>query len=54
LKGRDHLGDASNENKKEKYYNGLIACEDMDWIHLTQDAVQWWAFVNTVINLQVL
>jgi hypothetical protein len=24
-----------------------------NWIQLTQDRVQWWAFVNTVMNLQV-
>jgi hypothetical protein len=23
------------------------------WIQLAQDRVQWWAFVNTVMNLQV-
>jgi hypothetical protein len=25
----------------------------MDWIHLAQDRDQWWAHVNTVMNLQV-
>jgi len=25
----------------------------MYWIHLTQDGVQWWALVNTVMNLRV-
>jgi hypothetical protein len=25
----------------------------MDWINLDQDGVQWWAFVNTVMNLEV-
>jgi hypothetical protein len=24
-----------------------------NWIQLAQDRVQWWAFVNTVMNLQV-
>jgi hypothetical protein len=25
----------------------------MDWIHLAQDRDQWWAVVNTVMNLRV-
>jgi hypothetical protein len=24
-----------------------------NWIRLTQDTVQWWAFVSTVMNLQI-
>jgi hypothetical protein len=24
-----------------------------DWIQLAQDRVQWWAFVNMAMNLQV-
>jgi hypothetical protein len=28
-------------------------CESMDWIHLTQDTVQWWASLNMVMNLWV-
>jgi hypothetical protein len=27
--------------------------ESVDWIHLAQDREQWWALVNTVINLRV-
>jgi len=27
--------------------------EGMDWIHLTQDRDQWWALVNTAMNLGV-
>jgi predicted small integral membrane protein len=30
-----------------------IDYEVMNWIHLAQDRDQWWALVNTVINLQV-
>jgi len=30
-----------------------IGCEGVDWIHLIQDRVQWWALVNTVMNLRV-
>jgi hypothetical protein len=26
---------------------------DMDWIDMAQDRDQWWALVNTVINLRV-
>jgi hypothetical protein len=27
--------------------------EVVDCIHLTQDRVQWWAVVNTVMNLRI-
>jgi hypothetical protein len=30
-----------------------IGWEVVDWMHLAQDRDQWWAFVNTVMNLQV-
>jgi hypothetical protein len=33
---------------------GEIECDGMDWIELTQDSDQWWALVNTVMNLRVL
>jgi hypothetical protein len=26
-------------------------CEDVDWIHLAQDRVQWWVLVNVVMSL---
>jgi hypothetical protein len=29
-----------------------IGLHGMNWIHLAQDRDQWWAFVNTLINLQ--
>jgi hypothetical protein len=25
----------------------------VNWIHLAEDRVQWWVFVNTVVNLRV-
>jgi hypothetical protein len=28
-----------------------MRCEAVDWIHPAQDRDQWWALVNTVINL---
>jgi hypothetical protein len=30
-----------------------IGIEGTNWIRLTQDRVQWWAFVNTVMKLRV-
>jgi hypothetical protein len=27
--------------------------EDVDWIHMAQDKDQWWAVVNTIMNLRV-
>jgi hypothetical protein len=30
-----------------------MGCEDVDWIELVEDRIQWQALVNTVINLQV-
>jgi hypothetical protein len=30
-----------------------IWIDGVNWIRLTQDRVQWWAFVNMVMNLQV-
>jgi hypothetical protein len=30
-----------------------IGIEGVNWIQLAQDRVQWWAFVNTVMNLQI-
>jgi hypothetical protein len=27
--------------------------EVVDWMHLTQDRDQWWAVVNTVMNIRV-
>jgi hypothetical protein len=30
-----------------------IGIDGQNWIHLAQDMVQWWAFVNTVMNLRV-
>jgi hypothetical protein len=30
-----------------------IGIDGATWIRLTQDSVQWWAFVSMVINFQV-
>jgi hypothetical protein len=30
-----------------------VGIDGANWIRLAQDKVQWWAFVNTVMNLRV-
>jgi hypothetical protein len=30
-----------------------IGIDEVNWIRLAQDRIQWWAFVNTVTNLRV-
>jgi hypothetical protein len=30
-----------------------IGIDGANWIQLAQDRVQWWVFVNTVMNLRV-
>jgi len=27
-------------------------CEDVDWMHMTQNRDHWWVPVNTVLNLR--
>jgi hypothetical protein len=31
---------------------GEIGWEGVDWIHLNKDTDQWWALINTVMNLR--
>jgi hypothetical protein len=33
--------------------NIKTGCEDVNYTELTQDKVQWWAFVNTEMNLKL-
>jgi len=28
-------------------------CDGLDWIHLTQDRIQWRTLISTVMNLRV-
>jgi hypothetical protein len=30
-----------------------MGTDGANWIRLAQDRVQWWAFVNTILNLRV-
>jgi len=30
-----------------------MGCEDVNWIYLAQDRIQWQALVNTVMKLQI-
>jgi hypothetical protein len=30
-----------------------IGWEGVDWMRLAQDTNQWWAFVNTAMNIRV-
>jgi hypothetical protein len=37
-----------------KIYLREIGIDGANWILLAQDRVQWWTFVNMVMNLQTL
>jgi hypothetical protein len=43
-KVRDHWEDVGIGGRE-------IGIDGANWIRLDQDRVQWWAFVNTVMNL---
>jgi hypothetical protein len=54
VKGRDHLEDLGIR------WEGNVRLDvretgwdSVDWIHLTQDRNQWWALMNTVMNIWV-
>jgi hypothetical protein len=40
-------------NKNIKITPKGIPCDDVGCIHVAQDTVQWWVFVNMVMNLRV-
>jgi hypothetical protein len=48
--GKGALG---RHSRRRKDNIGMDLRENMDWIHLAQDIDQWWALVNTVMNLRV-
>jgi hypothetical protein len=54
LNGRDHLGDQGvDEMVNIKMDLTDIGCEDRNWIHPSQDRVQWWGLVNMVMKVQI-
>jgi hypothetical protein len=51
LKRRDHLEYIGIDGRT--ILSWILRKLVMDWIHLAQDRDQWWAVVNTVMNLWV-
>jgi hypothetical protein len=47
------LGRPTRGQEKNTGMDLRIRWEGVDWIHLVQDRDQWWAVVNTVMNLRV-
>jgi hypothetical protein len=47
LKERDHL-------QINKVLNNAIGCVGVTWIYVTQDIVQWQAFVSKSLNLNYI
>jgi hypothetical protein len=55
-KGREHWEDVGVGGRWEdniKMNLRVIGIDGAKWILLAQDRVQWWVFVNTVMNLRV-
>jgi hypothetical protein len=50
LNGRGHSEDLGNNNRMDLQE---IGWESVDCMHLAQDMDNWWALVNTEMNLQV-
>jgi hypothetical protein len=54
LKERAHSEDLGTDRRIIlELFLGKGGWEGVDWIHLTLDRDQWWALVNTVMNLRV-
>jgi hypothetical protein len=32
---------------------GEVGCDDVDWVHLAENMIQWRALLNTVMNLRL-
>jgi hypothetical protein len=50
---RDHWEDRRRWEDNIKMDLREIGIDGTNWIRLAQDRVQWWAFVDTVMNLRV-
>jgi hypothetical protein len=53
LKERDLLGHCIEMKIILEWVLEKKGCEGMDWLQLTQDRVQWLAFINIVMNLPI-
>jgi hypothetical protein len=52
--GKRPLGRPRHKRKDDIKTNlREIGIDEANWIQLARDRVQWWAFVNTVMNLRV-
>jgi hypothetical protein len=38
----------------QRIYPKRIEWEGGDWIFLARNSIQWWAFVNTAMNIEVI
>jgi len=52
---KNHLEDLGVDGRKKNIKRDLkeIKWEGVDWVHLAHDRAQWWAVLNTVMNLRV-
>jgi hypothetical protein len=54
LKGGEHLGDQGIGGRITlKLILKGIESDDVDWFHMAEVRVKWWASVNAVVNLGV-
>jgi len=52
LKGKRSIGRPRRRwEDNVRMYLMEIRWEGVDWMHLSRDRYQWWAVVNTVMNL---
>ena len=55
LSEKDHLEDPDIDGRIIlRTYLQEMGCEGMEWIDVAHDRDRWWAFLNVVMNPQVL